>query len=335
MQTTVPPIPVKQPWPSAPPATRRTRSRECPRPASLELGSSPSAQELQRDSRAPSKPACAAHVPDTVQLAQPIPPRQAAPTPALLPAAAPHPAILGPADSPFGSSRNSAQVRGFPPRIPSSNVFELKCALGAELRVRAPRVGAEVEGCLGFEVEGAWHCLQAKARSHGGEGSQRTLRPAVWVEPARAVPAGARLVRGRAEGEAHPGVIIVACAAVDGVTSHHPCPTQATQERENIEREHRAGRSGGHKWPGGPACGSDAIAAPRAPFFTDGDIWRGELLKRQVGRAGRGAQWGAGGWAMVHVARPSVAVLTTAFLCLCSRSRRTRWANKTALNTTD
>jgi hypothetical protein len=37
----------------------------------------------------------------------------------------------------------------------------------------------------------------------------------------------------------------------------------------------------GHRWPGGPANGSDAPAAPQAPYFEDGDIWRSELLKRQ------------------------------------------------------
>lgn len=54
---------------------------------------------------------------------------------------------------------------------------------------------------------------------------------------------------------------------------------QAVHEQENRERDRR-GSQRGHKWPGGPACGRGGVAET-APFFADGDIWRGELLKRQ------------------------------------------------------
>lgn len=56
---------------------------------------------------------------------------------------------------------------------------------------------------------------------------------------------------------------------------------QGLHEKQNRELERRGSRRG-HKWPGGPACGTEAAAAPRAPYFEDGDIWRSELLKRQV-----------------------------------------------------
>ena len=55
---------------------------------------------------------------------------------------------------------------------------------------------------------------------------------------------------------------------------------QGIHERHNREIELRGGNCG-HRWPGGPAIGSDGPAAPRAPYFEDGDIWRSELLKRQ------------------------------------------------------
>ena len=55
---------------------------------------------------------------------------------------------------------------------------------------------------------------------------------------------------------------------------------QGIHERHNREMELRGGNCG-HRWPGGPANGSDAPAAPQAPYFEDGDIWRSELLKRQ------------------------------------------------------
>jgi len=54
-------------------------------------------------------------------------------------------------------------------------------------------------------------------------------------------------------------------------------------EKKNREIED-SGRRRGHRWPGGPACGAEAASAPRAPYFEDGDIWRSELLKRQVQR---------------------------------------------------
>lgn len=59
---------------------------------------------------------------------------------------------------------------------------------------------------------------------------------------------------------------------------------QAVQEKENRERERRSAPRG-CKWPGGPHCGTAGFVEQRAPFFSDGDIWRGELLKRQVGVA--------------------------------------------------
>ena len=57
---------------------------------------------------------------------------------------------------------------------------------------------------------------------------------------------------------------------------------QSVHEKQNRELDRRGSIARGRKWPGGPACGTDAVAAPRAPWFEDGDIWRSELLKRQV-----------------------------------------------------
>ena len=57
---------------------------------------------------------------------------------------------------------------------------------------------------------------------------------------------------------------------------------QSVHEKQNRELDRRGSSARGHKWPGGPACGTDAVAAPRAPWFEDSDIWRSELLKRQV-----------------------------------------------------
>ncbi len=62
---------------------------------------------------------------------------------------------------------------------------------------------------------------------------------------------------------------------------------QGKHEEQSRALERRRCGPRAHKWPGGPACGTEATAAPRAPFFEDGDIWRSELLKRQV-RAGSG-----------------------------------------------
>jgi hypothetical protein len=57
---------------------------------------------------------------------------------------------------------------------------------------------------------------------------------------------------------------------------------QGQHEEQSRALLRRRGGPRGHKWPGGPTCGTEADAAPRAPWFEDGDIWRGELLKRQV-----------------------------------------------------
>ena len=57
---------------------------------------------------------------------------------------------------------------------------------------------------------------------------------------------------------------------------------QGRHEEQSRTLERRHGGPRGHKCPGGATCGTEADAAPRAPWFEDGDIWRGELLKRQV-----------------------------------------------------
>lgn len=56
---------------------------------------------------------------------------------------------------------------------------------------------------------------------------------------------------------------------------------QGRHEEQSRTLERRHGGPRGHKWPGGATCGTEADAAPHAPWFEDGDIWRGELLKRQ------------------------------------------------------